>query len=130
MKDMKEMLFRALSSHAVWKDRLKKAIDNGILDSPVAVIREDNLCEFGKWLYSSEISGNFHQSEYYQQVVIAHADFHQVAAEVAMLAEMGEREKAKRMMLLGQPYMVKSGKLMNVIITWIKELSNSIPSPK
>ncbi len=119
---MKTVLIEALSAHIAWKEKLREAIDVGIIDPPSAKIREDNLCAFGKWLYSSDISDEVKASPYYENTRKIHAEFHKVASEVAMLAEIGEKEKAREMMSLAQPYPIQSYNIRCAILSWIKSL--------
>jgi Chemoreceptor zinc-binding domain len=119
---MKTVLMEALSAHVAWKEKLCEAIDLGIIDPPSARIREDNLCVFGIWLYGPDISDEVKASYHYENTRKVHAEFHKVASEVAMLAEVGEKEKAREMMSLAQPYPIQSYNIRCAILAWLKSL--------
>jgi Chemoreceptor zinc-binding domain len=119
---MKTLLFAALSAHVAWKEKLRMAIDTGIIDPPSALIRQDNLCIFGKWLYGADISEETRASARYDRIRKIHAEFHQSAAAVAMLAEVGEKDQARQMMATDQPYGIHSNNIRREILSWIAEL--------
>jgi hypothetical protein len=121
---MRSVLFAALSAHVAWKEKLRKAIDSGIIDPPPARIREDNLCVFGKWLHSPDLSDEVKSSPHYQNIIKIHAEFHKVASEVALLAEIGEKEKARKMMLMGEPYGIQANNIRREIMSWMNSLSD------
>jgi Chemoreceptor zinc-binding domain len=119
---MRTVLFAALTAHVAWKEKLRQAIDSGIIDPPPAKISQDNLCAFGKWLYSPDLAPEVKASVHYQSVVKTHAAFHKAASEVAMLAEIGEKEKARQMMLIGQPFMSHANSIRREIMNWMQDL--------
>ena len=119
---MKTVLFDALSAHVAWKEKLRVAIDSGIIDPPPARIRQDNLCAFGKWLYSPDLADEIKASVHYQNIIKIHAEFHKAASEVAMLAEVGEKEKARKMMSMGEPYAIQANNIRREILNWMQEL--------
>lgn len=119
---MRTVLFDALTAHVAWKEKLRKAIDSGIIDPPPAKISQDNLCAFGKWLYSPDLAHEVKASAHYQSIVKTHAAFHRAASEVAMLAEVGEKEKAREMMLVGQHFMLHANSIRREIMHWMQEL--------
>ncbi len=121
---MKTVLLTALSAHVAWKEKLRKAIDSGIIDLPPAKIQEDNLCVFGKWLYASDLSEEVKSSPHYENVRQIHAEFHKAASKVAMLAEIGEKEKARHMMKQDQPYGVQANKIRHEILSWLQDISD------
>ncbi|MFN3926249.1 MAG: CZB domain-containing protein [Pseudanabaenaceae cyanobacterium] len=78
-----------------WLPILQQAIESSIIDPPPEIIEKDNQCVFGKWLYSEEIPPSIKASPQYEKVRVTHAQFHRVTAEIATLALIGEKEKAK-----------------------------------
>jgi hypothetical protein len=121
---MRDVLIAALSAHVAWKEKLRKAINAGIIDPPSSVIREDNLCVFGKWLYSTDLPNEVKASPHYEQTRKIHAEFHKVASEIAMLAEIGEKDKARKMMSADSPYTNYANSIRREILNWLQ----SIPS--
>jgi hypothetical protein len=101
---MKEQIFAALTAHPAWKQRLYQAIDAGLIDPPPAVIAQDNVCVFGKWLYGTSIPEQVRRSPEYEEVRQIHAQFHKLTSEIALLAVVGEKEKAKLALEDGSEY--------------------------
>jgi hypothetical protein len=117
---MKDAIKKAIGAHGMWKARLKGAIDHGKIEIPVATIRVDNQCEFGKWLYGATIPANVKASEHYKKVKELHAHFHSVAAIVADHALSGQRADAEKM--LTAEFDPASIKLSKEMLEWQKEL--------
>lgn len=113
----KEQITKAIGAHGMWKARLNMAIDKGSLDKKVEEIRQDNCCEFGQWLYSNDLSQTDKASKYYQDVKALHAQFHEIAANVAELATKGEREKAQNK--LDGEYKLISSDLTRKMMAWM-----------
>ena len=70
MSNLRE-LNKAITAHAIWKTRLSEAIETGKSEWSHDKVREDHLCNFGKWLYSLPDSEK--ASEYWQEVQKLHA---------------------------------------------------------
>jgi two-component system chemotaxis sensor kinase CheA len=79
---------------------------------PIATVRADNQCNFGKWLYGPEISGGEKQTPQYQDLRQRHAEFHEQASKVAQLAMAGQREAADK--ALSGDFSVASSSLMTL----------------
>jgi len=112
----------AVAAHSAWKTRLHDAIDKGILEIPIATIKADNQCAFGKWLYSPSITQS-NRSKEYQAVKGAHAEFHGVAAKVAELAQAGNKTEANTLMGLGGEFSRISSKLHQALMDWDETLA-------
>jgi methyl-accepting chemotaxis protein len=108
----------AIAAHSAWTARLKAAIASRHLDIPVSTVRTDNQCQFGKWLYGSEISAAEAQTETYRQTKQLHTQFHEEAAKVAQLALAGQREAAEQAMGSGSAYARVSAELAKVLTRW------------
>lgn len=117
---MKEAIKKAIGAHGMWKARLKGAIDHGKIEIPVATIRVDNQCEFGKWLYGTTIAANVKNSERYKKIRGLHAEFHAAAAKVAEHAVASQRNEAER--LLASEFDPASMKLTKEMMEWQKEV--------
>lgn len=113
---MKEQIFAALTAHTAWKQRLDQAIDAGIIDPHPSVIAKDNVCVFGRWLYGDEIPGAIKQLPQYEEVREIHAQFHQLTSEIAMLAVVGEKAKAKLRLADGSDYLKLSDRLRTALL--------------
>ncbi len=85
---------KAIGAHGMWKLRLKAAIDSGRLETPIATIRADRDCPFGKWLHGPTIAPATRASAHFARVAELHAQFHQTTANIAALATSGQREEA------------------------------------
>ena len=112
-------LDKAISAHARWKIRLREAIDTGKSEWSPEKVRQDNLCDFGKWLYS--LSDSEKASGYWKQVQKLHAEFHIVAAKVLQLALEGHKNEAEATMdTSGSEFKLASSKLINMMTEWKK----------
>lgn len=109
---------KAIAAHTGWKARLRTAISNGKFEVAVATVRADNQCEFGKWLYGSELSDSEKSTDHYQTVKQLHARFHQEAAAVVSLATSGEKEKAEAAIGMDGSYSKASRLLTEAMVKW------------
>lgn len=111
---------QAIGNHALWMSHLRQAI----LETPAAldveVIRAEDQCDFGKWLYGSRLSVADRASSVYQEVERLHAEFHQVAAQVVELAASGRTCDAYG--LLYGEYITMSGRLAIAMRAWQEKL--------
>ena len=112
---------RAIGAHAMWKNRLRNAIAEGRSDWTADKIQPDNLCDFGKWLYSLPASDK--SSEHWKKVQSLHAGFHQEAARVMELALKGHKDEAKSAMTSGGAFASCSANLTEAMLIWRKGIS-------
>jgi Chemoreceptor zinc-binding domain len=119
---LKNLLYDAMTDHVRCKTCLNQAMETGTCSPPSSVIREDTMCEFGKWLYSSDISSDILTSAHYTNILSIHADFHIAAAEVMKTIESGKIEQAQKMILDDGHYTVHASKLRNEFLSWVEEL--------
>lgn len=120
---IQEEIKSAVAAHGMWKARLRNAIDKGVLEIPVATIKVDNQCAFGKWLYGASITQGVRSTKEYQSVKEAHAEFHRVAARVAELAQAGNKAEANAYMEMGGEFSKASVKLTRSMMDWEKAAS-------
>ncbi len=120
---VEEQITAAIAAHAMWKQRLRIAIQTGATDISVETIRVDNQCVFGKWLYSDSIPPRVKQSPEYQKVLKLHADFHKVAARVAELAISGRAAEAETLMKVNGEYAIASAQLTQAMTDWKKKVA-------
>ncbi len=112
------MLKIAITAHAAWSSQLRTAIATGRLDIPVATVRVDNQCQFGKWLYGEQLSSAEKQTESYLGVKQLHAQFHQAASKVAQFALSGQKEAAENAMNASSDYAKVSAALTAALNNW------------
>lgn len=115
-----EELDKAIGAHGLWKARLKLAIDTGKTDTPVEIIRQDDQCAFGKWLYGPTLTSMDKSSRHFNAVRQLHAEFHRTAARVVQLAVSGKKAEANAMMAMNGEYAAISGKLTQAMMEWKK----------
>ncbi len=81
-------------------------------------VRKDNQCEFGKWLYGSDLSQTERKTENYLTVKQLHAQFHEQAAKVVELVISGQKEAAEKAIGLSGDYTKVSSELTKAMTRW------------
>ncbi len=92
----------AMQAHMAWKQRLEdllEKVDTRDSLDPLHVCRDDQ-CQLGKWIHS-DAAAHYATSEAYKTLRTAHADFHQAAAKVIILAQSGDDEQAREVLHTG-----------------------------
>ena len=118
-----EELDKAIDSHGTWKSRLQLVIATGRTDTPVEILRQDNQCAFGKWLYGPAFASMDKASIHYQMVKNLHAEFHCMAALVATMALDGENREAEGMLQHHYDEFAElSTRLTRAMVEWKKVL--------
>ncbi len=116
----KEAIESALQAHAQWKGRLESAVATGRSEFEPDVVRQDNACQFGKWLYA------FPKEEMengdYKKVKALHAEFHATAGAILKLALAGKKGEAQRELEAGGNYRRATGKLVLALESWKSKL--------
>lgn len=102
----------AIVAHAEWKLKLTLYLQGeGKLDP--SVIRQDNQCKLGKWIYSD---GRKYQNETaYEELRRLHADFHRCAACVVESVDQGNKAEAKQQIAPESEYSTVSAKVIDAI---------------
>ena len=113
---------KAIGAHGMWKHRLKTAIENGKIDTPVKTIAMDNQCDFGKWLDGTTLTLTDKTSAHFKTVKELHEEFHKTAARVAGFAVSGNKSEAKKLMAIGGDYSLISAKLTAAMMEWKKSV--------
>src|SRR5208282_2704036 len=98
MLNIHQQIVKAIGAHGMWKTRLQKAIEQAVSDVSVTVVRQDNQCEFGKWLYGPDLSDDTKRSPHYEQCRRLHRDFHLAASKVLTLALANKKGEATHAM--------------------------------
>ena len=119
--DLDKEIREAITAHDAWNRRLTTAINLGNCETAPSDIAVDDKCAFGKWLYSGELDEATKAGKPYQVTKRLHAEFHDVAARVARLAEEGK--KAEAYALLDGEYSQRSSKLLRALTKWRGELN-------
>ena len=117
-----EILDKAIAAHAGWKTRLRTAASSGKFDGTADNVKVDDECEFGKWLYGSELSTAEKQTEHYRTVKQLHAKFHQDAAKVVDLAISGHKDEAEKALGIGGSHTKSSTALTQAMVKWRESL--------
>lgn len=115
-----KMIDKAILAHKEWKTRLEQAIQTGHSEFSPAIVKGDNSCEFGKWLYGlspADASGLD-----FKTVRDLHAEFHKIAGEILQLAISGNQEEALKKLSFGGTYGMASSKLTTALYEWKKKL--------
>lgn len=110
---------KGIGAHGMWKQRIIDAINTGQSEWTPAVVRQDNQCEFGKWLYSCSPQDKV--SPHYEKVKDFHAQFHKVAAGVLEIALAGKKAEAETAIGINSEYKSISGELTKEMIAWKKD---------
>jgi len=109
----------AISMHGRWKIKLRSAITYGHDEMPIDVVKADNQCEFGKWLYGPAISAQDKSSENYKKVKELHARFHMLSAGLMSDALCGKQAEVLGRMSFGSEYYSVSAELVSALMKWI-----------
>ncbi len=115
---------RAISAHALWKARLRIAIDTGTSEWGVKDISPDNLCAFGQWLHS--LPPDEKATERWKTVQVLHAQFHLIASQVMGLALGRHKEEALEAMKSRSQFATISSRLTQAMLDWKKALERSV----
>ncbi len=107
---------QGIAAHGLWKQRLAETIKSGRSDFSPERIEPDNLCDFGKWLYSMPETER--TSIDWRRVQEKHAAFHRQAAAVLRQAMNGEQDAARRSMAFGGAFANTSSELSSAMMAW------------
>ena len=116
-----QQIVKSIGAHGLWKASLQRVIDNGTSDVSVAVARQDNQCDFGKWLYGPEMPEAVKRSAHYDQCRRLHQQFHLEAAKVLTFALANKKAEAARAMETHSDFATCSGNLTKAMMDWDKE---------
>ena len=116
---------KAVGAHGMWKTRLKTAIQTGKVELPVATIKQDNQCDFGKWINGAAIPAGDRASAQYRAVKELHAKFHAAAATVAELAIAGKKDQAEKLLATGGEFANISSQLTAAMMDWKRAVNSN-----
>ncbi len=113
---------KAIKAHSVWKVRLKDAVDTGKSEFTPSKVRDNHICEFGKWL--AGLSPAEKALDDYKRIQPLHEKFHAEAANVLQLAISGQREKAHVALTdIRSDFVYVSAQLINALSEWKQRIS-------
>ena len=113
-------LTKAIAAHGAWKRRLADAIASGTDAATPDKVRVDDVCDFGKWLYSADAPTK--ADPHYAGIRDLHAQFHRAAADVLSLALAGKKADAEKAMTFGSAFAAVSSKLTSSMMEWNKAI--------
>lgn len=115
-----DSITNGISAHGQWKQRLSEAIKTGKSEWTPATVKQDNQCEFGKWLYScgADEKSNAH----YDIIKKMHAEFHQCAGGILEKALSGNTSDAEAEIGAGSDYRKISAGLTAEMMKWKAEI--------
>jgi hypothetical protein len=113
-----EALQKGIAAHAEWKARVRSIINTGKSDLDLKVVKADNQCELGRWLYGGAQSATGADAVALQQVRQLHTKFHEEAARVIEAAVSGQRAEAEKAIALGGTYARASSALVEALVRW------------
>ncbi|MDF8335162.1 CZB domain-containing protein [Novosphingobium cyanobacteriorum] len=106
----------AIHAHLAWKVRLRAAVLSGTSTMTPEMAKRDDICAMGTWLYSPSFDERAKQGHYFEDVIRAHALFHQAAGEVLHHARNGEKATAGQ--LMHEAFIPRSDRLVCLLEEW------------
>jgi hypothetical protein len=111
MPDQLLALDAAAEAHGKWLTRLRTATRLGASEFTPDIVKADDRCDFGRWLY-----GDFPEvlkgTPAFEEIRRKHAEFHRAAAHILELAIAGQKDEALRLMAHEGDFMLLSGSLL------------------
>lgn len=110
----------AILAHARWRIRLASYMRSPNHSIDITQLRAKDKCDLGRWLYGE---GAIHRSKpEYEALEKAHAQFHQIAANLAQKAELMQIPNIDSALSAGSEF----GHASTLIVNNIKALANKI----
>ncbi len=104
----------AVAAHFEWFYNIKVAIATGNSDFKPEIVSADNLCAFGKWVYS-DMRALCLNDQLYFEIQEIHAEFHRKAGAILDMALQGEKDAATKAVAIGGELASLSGKLALIL---------------
>jgi len=118
MSTVHQQIMKAIGAHGLWKARLTTAVEHGSSEYSVATVQQDNQCDFGKWLYGSDLPADVKHSEHYTKCKQLHSQFHLAASKVLALALAAKKTEAQHAMDIGGEFGTVSANLTKAMMAW------------
>ncbi len=116
----REKIIAEITNHGKWKGHLIQAIQTGESKFDPVIIKTDNQCSFGKWLYQNV--DELQKSPHYQTVRQLHAQFHVEAARILEIALKGQADEALLALAPNKKYGKLSTMLTSEMTKWSLDL--------
>lgn len=110
----------AIEAHVQWKNTLRKHVD-GMEQQDVAVIANGHACDLGKWIYGD--GARFNHLPSFEEMCMAHEQFHRAAAEIVLHSNKGDIQQAKALFSPDGRCCQSSVRLVKSIMDCSRELS-------
>ena len=117
-----EQIDKAIAAHGSWKARLLKVVEEGYSETPVATIKANDQCAFGRWL-KNDFPHAAKQGADYRRIDELHRKFHQCAGSIAELACAGKPDQARAELGSNGCYHRASTELVGALAAWKRQLS-------
>jgi hypothetical protein len=115
-----DALAGAVAAHGAWKAKLLAAVIAGRRDLDPDVVRQDDRCALGTWLYGD---GAAHQgTEHYERVRALHAEFHGLAGSILDDVLGRDPHAARRSLEFGGPFDEQSAHLVQAVNDWARDV--------
>ncbi len=118
-----QQIIKAIGAHALWKSRLEKVITQGISDTSVTVVRQDNQCDFGRWMHGPDLPEGEKRSTHFKECLHLHRQFHLAAAKIMTLALANRKDEASRALAPMSEFANSSASLTKAMMEWDKEVT-------
>jgi hypothetical protein len=119
--NIKQEINLYIAQHGMWKSRLLNSLELKTSEFDPNVVKTDDNCAFGKWLYNS-ISSDLKNSKLYEEVRGTHARFHTETARILNLILSGKIDEARRSLQMDTEYASVSSKLTLLMMEWKKSV--------
>ena len=113
MKKIIDDICEHIGRHGLWRGKLLRAINEGILEESLDEIKQTK--HIGEWAHNI-VPEEFRKSEHYSELIDIHNRFHETVAKVAELAISGKKEKALKMMESHGEFGIVSRELTNFLV--------------
>jgi hypothetical protein len=115
-----EQITAALEAHDQWLGCLRAAMATGGTNLRVEQIRDDRLCEFGRWLRSPEVDTETRKSQLYCACVELHRRLHLAAGDVITLVTAGRAYPSPELVEAAQQFHRVSHQFAHAMLGWLK----------
>lgn len=111
---MKAVIQLAIDSHHAWTDGFRGSIEKRVIEAEFSVCGYDDLCSFGKWLYSLDDDIKCHPA--YRRLKDLHYRFHVEAGRILKLMQGANFTEAQKQ--LDGDYAKTSAQLIAALRDW------------
>jgi len=116
---------KAIQMHAMWRVDLLKTLASGLVHFDLEILKKDDDCPLGQWLYSDAIPVAVKETEEYATCVELHKEFHVMTHDIAELLVQGRRHDVLRALEGEGPYHALSSRLIAHLRKWSASLEGA-----